>query len=524
MSKYMRPRARRQEARTIAGKFRGGKLTPVMAVPFRESESGSVTQSINYELDPIAGRMITPIIAEIVSVFVPVQAIDALKNPLDDYPGNAEVIRQKLLSGVPLFDLEEEGEISKRLGVVPRSIDGTKYVNEAARLAHNAAVNYLRRRKFVDAVQLDANSTAITPALISQTVLDRLNGVLDPEDRVNGLVNLDLHGQAVVSGIGVHPSQSRYDYDIDYVQTDNTTFNAYDSPHSQVANAGVSAQVGIKTLNSGTPRVYAELATAEGTSFSTVDLYNAERMDRLTREMREIVDANPEHGQELVTRFAHGLSMDVGKQPIVVYERQVTFGMSQQPAMDGASLGDSITNSVANVQFTAPIPATEFGGILITFASIKPDEALGSQPHPILSEAWGATNYIADEMAIDPVPVTMRELNADIDLADETNVALYVGNNGLKRTYINYGFNRHVDPTTVASKTAIWQLEVPMSVTPESVIYPDELDHYPFQDQLGEVCTYTVRSVTSVNTPIIFGPTPVEELAQIETDDVFDEN
>ena len=59
--------------------------------------------------------------------------------------------------------------------------------------------------------------------------------------------------------------------------------------------------------------------------------------------------------------------------------------------------------------------------------------------------------------------------------------------------------------------------------TPESVIYPDDLAHYPFADQLAEVCTYTISSVATVRTPMIFGPTPVEELAQIETDDIFED-
>ena len=119
--------------------------------------------------------------------------------------------------------------------------------------------------------------------------------------------------------------------------------------------------------------------------------------------------------------------------------------------------------------------------------------------------------------------MTIRELNADCDVGDEETRALYVGHNHLKKAYINYGFNRHMDLNDVANKTALWQLEVPMSVTPESVIYPDDLAHYPFADQLAEVCTYTISSVATVRTPMIFGPTPVEELAQIETDDIFED-
>jgi hypothetical protein len=147
LSKYQKPRTTRFEPRTIAGTFRGGKLAPVMAVPFLQSESGVVSQSVVLELDPIAGRMISQITAEIVSVFVPAQAADALKNPLEDFAGSSEVFRSKLLSGAPVFGLEAESEVSKRLGVVPRSVSGSLYVNEIVRLSHNAAVNHLRQRK-----------------------------------------------------------------------------------------------------------------------------------------------------------------------------------------------------------------------------------------------------------------------------------------------------------------------------------------------------------------------------------------
>ncbi|WP_380059023.1 hypothetical protein ACFE33_15850 (plasmid) [Falsihalocynthiibacter sp. SS001] len=204
MSKYMRPRTIRREAQSLAGRFRGGKLAPVMAQVFQGSESGILKENITMELDPIAGRMVTPVTAEIVAVYVPVPAIDALKNPDDDLPGNTEAIRQKLLSSTALFGVEEEGEISKRLGVVPRSVSGTKYVNEAVRLAHIVAVNHLRKRKYVNAEQLDASSMDVTPAILGQTVLDRLNGVLDPEDRVNGAVNFE--GKLPVSGVGVGAS------------------------------------------------------------------------------------------------------------------------------------------------------------------------------------------------------------------------------------------------------------------------------------------------------------------------------
>lgn len=517
MSRYMRPRGTRREIRTLAGRFRGGKLFPAMAVPFRESESGVVDQTITFTLDPIPGYMITPIIAEAIAVYVPAQAMDALNNPDDAYPGNSEVFRQKMLSGSPVFGLEPEGDLSKYMGVVPRSISGVKMVNEAARLAHNCAVNYLRRQKYVDAVQLDASNTAVTPALIGQTVLDRLNAVLDPEDRVNGAVDLNIPSMELpVKGIGLPSNGSTTDY-ISAAKETGDTYRTYVR-----GNNGGSEWV-MEGTSTGFPNIRAVLNATDVGSLSLTDFYRAQRMDDLTRTMREMVDTNPEYGAELVARFAHGLSVDVGKQPFVMYRSEKTFGMSMSRGMDGPNLDVTQSNLTQKLEFVVPVPPTEFGGIVVTFLVVKPDETISSQPHPVLSDSWGARNYVADELALDPVPVTVREVDGDCSSADENTVVFYTGNNELLRNYVNYGFNRKVDPLTVEAKTAVWQLDVPLSVTPESVLYPTDLDHYPFADQLAEVCTYTIQSNSRIDTPIIFGPTPVEELATIETEDVFED-
>jgi hypothetical protein len=523
-NRYMKPRATRREARTLTGRFRGGKLAPIMATPFRESESGVVSQQVHYKLDPIPGRMITPITAEVIAVYVPLQAIDALKNPSDAYPGNAEVLRQKLLAGTAVFGTEAEGEISKRCGVEPRSVSGTKVVNEAVRIGHNVAVNYLRQRKYVNATLLDATNTDVTEALIDKSALDRLNGVLDPEDRVNGAVNLQIPDMPVkgIGGdsVGSTPTSQSNQKMSDGTQETYTGWNVEGSGNS-LATGEIMLSVEEDPNNAGYPYIRAVMPTA-GPDVSLSDFYTAEKMDGLTRAMRKLVDENPQHGEELVTRWAHGLSIDIGKQPFELYRKQVIFGMAMKNAMDFANIDEVRSNLTAVIDFTVPVPPTEFGGIVYTFACVKPDEVMDHQPHPILSEEWGATNYVADEMAtIDPEAVTVRDLYADCATPDEGNVMMYVGKNHLKKTYVNYGLNRHLDPLTVEDETSVWQIQVPLSVTPENILYPTSLDHSPFADTLAEVCTYTVQNMARINTPIIFGSTPVEELAQIETDDIF---
>lgn len=518
---YQTPRNVRRESRTLVGRFRGGKLAPVMAVPVRGNEGGVLSQRITMELDPIMGRMITPISAEFISVFVPVQAVDAAKNPATAHAGLTDVVREKILSGNPLFVLENEGEISKRCGVNPMSVAGVKKVNEITRLGHNAAVNFLRRRKYVKATLIGNANQAVTPALLSSTILERLNGVLDPDDHINGSVQLDLPSiKLPVSGIGL-------------AGTPGTVANSgqRDALGDMAYPLGVpttSDKMTVRVSGSGNqtrPDVFAQLNGVAAGGVSLVDFYNAERMDKLTREMRQIVDDNSEYGEEMVLRWAHGMSVDTGKVPFVIHEQTQIFGRDFITATDKAGVEADVMRSdmVLSMGFTVPIPRTELGGIIITFAVLKPDETLSAQPHPILSDNWGADNFVADELALDPVPVTIRQLDSECTAAQENTVSMYTGLNALKQAYIHYGLSRALDRTTVENKTAVWQLEIPMSVTPDNILYPNDLAHYPFADNLAEVCTYTIDSKVTMQTPMIFGPTPVEELAILDTKDVFEE-
>lgn len=518
---YQSTRNTRRESRTLVHRIRGGKLYPAMATGVRPNEGGMIAQAFNFELDPIAGRMITPIRARVTSVFNPVQAIDALKNPDADFAGLTEVLREKLLSNNPLFGLENETEISQRCGVNPRSISGVKKVNEMVRGAVNASVNFLRLRKYHKASLLLWNNTAITPSVISQTVLERMNGVLDPDDRINGMVQLDLPDvQLPVSGIGYKGSATATAA-ISNVREANGETVDYPSGHTPFPAATAVRVTG--TGADARPDIFAEFNGVVAGGVSLTDFYNAETMDRLTRKMAEIVEANPQYGEEMVLRWAHGLSVDTGKTPFILAEREVIFGRDIVGATDTSGVEAKTLRSdmMTQVSIQVPVPKTELGGIVVTFVEVLPDETISSQPHPILSEPWGLDNFVADELALDPVPVTIRDLDADCTAAQESTVALYVGHNQLKATYVSYGLARNLDPETVENKTAIWQLDLPLSVTPDTILYPEELDHYPFAYHAGDVCTVTATHSMILQTPMIIGPTPVEALSIIDDADLF---
>lgn len=521
----------RHELRQIVGKTRAGKLAPIMAVPFLGREGGLLSQRVSLELDPVAGRMLSQIYAEVIAVYVPIQACDLLANgETDENAGITEILRRKIIAKEVLFPLESENELTKRLAIVPRSVSGQKKVSAVARLAHNAAVNYLRKDRYIYATEVAASNTSVTPSIISETVLDRFGGALDPDEHINGMVNLNLNAStAPVRGITQGSN----------VTDGNQRNMRATSPASSVlinVDRGTSENPSWQPLlafarKDGNPvgtelDIYADLEAIEAGGMSLTDLYNAQRADQLVRQMRQIANANPQDGEDAVLRWVFGLSADGARHPFQLYRHRMPFAPSLQVAQDGTGMQDEvmITHAANVFQFSIPVPRTELGGIVITFLSVTPDEVIAQQPHPIFSDSWTASNHASALMRLDPEPVQFRDLFADIaTAAEETETKFYIGANALKRTYVNAGFNRQVDPSTVENKTQMWQYAIPAGVTPENILYPEELDQYPFLDQLAEICTYDVQTTAVIKTPMFFGPTPVEKLAIVEDAEILEQ-
>lgn len=507
-------RSMRREARTIVGRARAGKLAPCMSHKLEPGEGGMLNQSVTVELDPVAGRIITPVTVEAFSVYVPTQAMDLLKSPPAggiSTAGNTEILRQRLLQEEDIFGLEGETQISRRCRIKPIKVAGVARVSAAVRLAHNAAVNHLRLLAYPYAAQLDAANDKMTPALLSSTVLDRFRGVLDPDEHVNGLVNMSLSGSAPVPGVRVTGP----------VTSSRNALVVFEAARTRIPNDQSSAiEIDVGVSGGG---LYADLSAVEAGGMSLTDLFNAQRMDKLARAFRAMVEADPVGGEDRVVRWCHGLSVDTGTECFLLHRASATFGTTLQRATDAAGLETetAVSRMVQRLSWAVPVPRTELGGIVMTFVSVKPDEAIVDQPHPFLAAPWKIDNRVADEFVIDPVGVTGRQLSSNIPLGSENTVMFYTGFNSLKRLFVDYGFDGEVDPSTVEHRNAIWQLAVPASVTPENVIYPDDISHFPFLDQMAQVALHQCDSQLVVASPLFFGPSPVETVAAITAEGLF---
>ena len=529
---FQQQRAQRSEGRGYLGNMKCGRLTPVMAVPVEPSEFGVLNQTIRVELDPVIGRLVTPIFARLTAVFVPTQAIHALKNAPANTAGLTEIMRQELLTLAPMFVLEADGEIAKRCEVIPVMIGGVAKTSERTRLSHAAAVNALRQRLYDKASLVDKTLATITPALLSSTALQRMRGVLDPDDHINGKVPLTLasmnipvdgiytYGSTVVeaAGTAVRGTQASFD---------GTTTVAGGALVTEASADTGAAGMRVKVTGNTTtsrPDVWARF-TGGAASMSLEQLYSAQKMDELTGIFRQILEDDPINGEKQILRLCYGFNLDEDRNPVVLAQREVQIAGDIVAATDTAGVSNETrrTDLGGELGFSVVVPKTEMGGMVITFLEVKPDEVMTSQPHPILSEPFVARNYAAAEMDLLPVPVLMRQLDSAVSLGNETVVAMYTGAEEIKRRYNHYGLSRNVNPTTLGNKSVMWNFPIPLSVTPENILYPAVFDAPIFAFPTSEIVTYFIESVPSFATPIIFGPSPVETIAALTTNDLFDE-
>lgn len=516
----------RREYQHSSDRFKIAKLAGIMAVPFGPNESGLLHQTANFELDPVAGHMRSDMFAKVTVAFIPFQCIRQCMLPDDTTAGITEVIRQIAEDRAPLLptQLEGESDITRMMNIVPMSVAGAKRLSPVSRIAYNAAVNYMRKSRYIYATEVPYTNGSLTPAIIEQTVLDKFNAALNPDDHINGNVKLRLSAtDARVHGI---------------VQKNNAIPPTNPVVAGEINAMNASADgvwVGDANFNlyfkrkAGNPAgdeldIWADLQPVSAEGFSLVDLYNAERADKLVRAMSDLYKKDPWNGERAILRWVLGLKTDTGQQPFVLYENRVRIADLRKNATDAVGLQDEVMMSyhLSQFDYKIPVPATELGGIVITLAQVTPDEVLEMQPHPILSRPWEVPNYAAESMMLDPELVVAREVQADIALAaDETDPLFWVGHNELKRNYVRIGFSRGVDLETVDSKTVMYQYGIPAGVTPDNILYPEEFSQYPFLDQNADVVEFGIISRATINTPMFFGPSPVEKLDIIEDEDLF---
>lgn len=488
------------------GGMQAAKLHPLACCRFRPDEGGTISTLLNVNLAPVNGYMRSNAYVHVQQVFVPYQAVEKLElvDQLD--AGVTEMTRRRLMAGEGI-GLENEGVISQAAYVHPKSIGGAKKVQKSVRLAYIAAVNHLRRVAYFNAALLPRTETAIAPAILTANILERFEGVLEPEKLIDGAINLT--GTLPVSGISRIGTVATASGNAASMSMATSKVEIY--RHDQ-SNTGVSFAL---PSAGGASNIQVELAGAG--EITLRDMMQSKKLDELVRAFAQMIKDDPLHGEEKVARALYGLSVDYDDDCQVMYDHVYELAPRHQRPMDGASINDISAHFELNERFATVVPRSELGGQLITLVSVKPLETLDERPDPAQTETWQVRNIIHDEMELDEHLLSRADLESDVDAINEDQSAFWVGHNSHLHHYASQGPNAQ-QTAAIEMKSSMWTYPIPTSVTPENVNYPASINMYPFFNWNGPAAEYTIRQVAAISTSLARGPNPVERV-QLFADD-----
>jgi len=487
------------------------KTHPLACCAFNPDEGGMVSTDLNVRLAPVDGLMRSAAYVEVAQVFVPYQAMEKLELDTQDDAGVTEMTRRRLLAGQGI-GLEDANVISEAFNVHPISIGGTPRVLKEVRLAYIAAVNHLRLNAYFDATTATKTETAILPALLTANVLERFNGVLDPERNIDGAIKLT--GELPLKGLGklngtfgdgtqtVRNSEGGTDTftnSSDIKPYDNEMFVVEEDPN-----------------NAGYP--YLRVNMAEGETITLRDMIKSQKLDELIRAFAGLRQLDPVNADEKIERALYGLQVDYDHNCQVMYREVYELRAMHHTPMDGASRNEVSGHFELKDNFTTVVPRSELGGQLVTVAMVKPMETIEKQPDPNLTSQRTIVNRIQDETQLDEQLVVRRQVESDVAAIDEDTPVFWVGHNSLKHDYVTRGPNAQ-QTFEVDMKSTMWVHPVPTSVTPENINYPAEgISMYPFASWTGGHAEYTIDQRAEISTPLAKGPTPVERIALFNED------
>ncbi|MEM9422707.1 MAG: hypothetical protein AAF986_09415, partial [Pseudomonadota bacterium] len=356
------------------------KSHPLGILRFRPDEGGTVSTDLNLKLAPVNGYMRSMAYAHVVQVFVPYQAIEKLELDTQDDAGVTEMSRRRLMAGEGI-GLEDEGTITKASNIHPRSVGGAKRVTKTARLAYICAVNHMRKYAYFAATEAPKTETAILPAILTANILERFNGVIEPERLIDGAINLT--GELPVKGIGVNTTAT-FPNTWDTKETGGNTENYAGTGFVRSTSDSLVLQVEEDPANPGYPRIVAD--TSGASELTLRDLIVSQKLDGLVRKFAQMIQDDPINGEEVVERALYGISVDYDHNCQVVYNNVFPMKAIHSRPMDGPSVNDVSAHFELDKRIATIVPRSELGGQLVTLCMIKPVETLAQQPNPSQTE------------------------------------------------------------------------------------------------------------------------------------------
>lgn len=517
-------RTRRQQTHAVLTSMPAGKMVPLAALPLLREDSlaGGMFQ-VGFEMMETVEILMNPVHVRLMAYLVPKLALaryDGLDAINKSYMGLPPMEGQPV---VPWFEpmvapAHGANEIFTYMGkhFKPGDPINAEYVE-----AYNAIWNFRARNRSPDLDLRDRLASTLAPAFwlhsqFKHIVPDFDQAIIDGEVALN-VVNSNLaikgSGNVVPTGDGVPYFKGPFAGG-GHIQSQLRGGGSGSTVNTGTAQASSAnfewAQTKLKLdINS----VYAEMLDNGITvSLSNID---AARKTQAFAELRR--QYNGHSDDYIIDLLMDGISIpeQAWKQPILLYDQTVNFGMTKRYASDSGNLTDSVVNGATGMEMRLNVPRCPTGGVIMILAEALPEQLFERQQDPYLyaRAVDDVPQYMRDEL--DPEKVVIvenREIDIDHDQAGETfgyaplnwEWAKSMSQVGGKfyRPLVDSGFDE--------DRQRLWAVEVQNPTLGPDFYLVSQMHLKPFVDQVSDPFECLMRGETVIMGNTVFGGMLIE--------------
>lgn len=475
--------------------LKAGKMMPVAAYNVLREDSSQGRIPVAVEMRETEELLVNKVWLRLTSAFIPHSALQRFeKNPTfvqKAYQGEAPMEGKTVIPYIQthLYGTAGANAVYKALGLYAPA---TAEVNTSYLESYNEFVNYvamnrsksLEQREPLDSTLAPAfwgpnNMSEIVPTFDSALIAGEVPlTVIEQDLRVRG-IGITTGGAGSEGGATVHEADGHIRSYATAAQTNGTGVWVEMTP-------GISEHV---------PRIYAEMEQ-QGIKVSLANLEQARRLVSWAKLRERFEGHSDEWIIDTLMQGFHVEGLD-WMQPVILDTQMVQFKQGLRYASNAPDLNEKATNGMAAGSVSVALPPNMYGGVIMIFAEVIPEQLYERQPDPWFTATTvdDLPNYYKD--VNNPMPVEQVR-NGDVDVSHSAPNGLF---GWARRNWrwlkwpVRIGgdlFVHTASSATTEARKVIWPTDVANPTLSEEFYVSTTLGDQPFMDKTRDqfVCSF----------------------------------
>lgn len=482
--------------------LKAGRIMPIAAYNVLREDSSQGRVPVAVEMRETEELLVNKVWLRITSAFIPHSALPRFeKNPTfvqKAYMGEEPMAGKAVIPYIQTHAYGTPGAnaVYKTLGLFAQP---AQQVNTSYLESYNEFVNFVamnRSKKLDQREPLDGtlapafwgpnNMSEIVPTFDSGLIAGEVPlSVVEAKMPVSGIGIVGGGAGAPIAGVGETPSNG------------DGALPAKYYARGRNLSAGVEPiWVGKLADNgSGFPNIYAELEE-NGIKVSLANLEQARRLVSWAKLRERYEGHSDEWIIDTLMQGFHVEGLD-WMQPVILDTQMVQFKQGLRYASNAPDLNEKATNGMAAGSVSVALPPNMYGGVIMIFAEVIPEQLYERQPDPWFTATTvdDLPNYYKD--VNNPMPVE-QVLNGEIDVSHSAPTGLF---GWARRNWrwlkwpVRLGgdlFVHTASSATTEARKVVWPTDVANPSLSEEFYVSTTLGDQPFMDKTRDqfVCSF----------------------------------